>query len=195
MHRDTAARVFGVMPGLVTSEMRRQAKAVNFGVVYGISAFGLARNLGIPNAEAARFIEAYFRQYPGVQRWIDGTIEQARRDGYVTTLLNRRRYVEGLDSSNQSARRAAERIAVNTPVQGSAADIIKLAMVRLDEVIREWEETHLLLQVHDELVVEAPAAKAGEAAATMREVMENAIVLDVPLKVDVGIGGNWAEAH
>lgn len=194
IHRDTAARVFGLKADEVTPDMRRQAKAVNFGVVYGISAFGLARNLGIPNAEAARFIEEYFKQYPGVRRWLDETIEAAKEMGYVTTLLQRRRYVPELASSDQNTRRAAERAAINTPVQGSAADLIKLAMVRLDPLL-EASGARMLLQVHDELLVEAAAESADEIAALMKRKMEEAMRLDVPLKVDVGIGNNWAEIH
>lgn len=194
IHMETAARVFDVMPQLVTPEMRRQAKAVNFGVVYGISAFGLARNLGIANAQAARFIEQYFAKYPRIQEWIGETLAKATADGYVTTLLNRRRYVPDLASGNVGVRKAAERVAMNTPVQGSAADIIKLAMVRLDEALRETD-ARMILQVHDELVVETPADTAEETARTMKSIMENAVTLDVPLKVDVGIGANWAEIH
>ncbi|MDZ4857437.1 MAG: DNA polymerase I [Candidatus Hydrogenedentes bacterium] len=194
IHEETAARVFGVMPGFVTPEMRRHAKAVNFGVVYGISAFGLSRALGIPPSEAAKFIENYFQKYQGVRRWIDQTLTQAAKDGYVTTLLNRRRYVSDLTTSNQTVRKAAERVAMNTPVQGSAADIIKLAMVRLDEALRgtgAW----LILQVHDELVVETPADKAEQTAVVMRTIMEEAFALSVPMKVDVAIGNHWAEIH
>jgi DNA polymerase-1 len=194
IHRDTAARVFGVEPGNVTPEMRRQAKAVNFGVVYGISPFGLARNLGISNAEAAKFIDAYFAQYPGVRAWLDHTLEEAKRQGYVRTLLNRRRYVPELRSSDQAARRAAERMAINTPVQGSAADVIKLAMVRLHEALKPGQ-ARMLLQVHDELLVEAPENDAEAIGALMRDLMENAIDLVVPLVVDLGIGDNWARAH
>jgi DNA polymerase-1 len=194
IHRDTAAHIFGVLPELVTPDMRRQAKAVNFGVVYGISAFGLARNTGLSNAEAARFIDEYFRQYPGVRVWLTKTIDQACADGFVTTLLNRRRYLPELGSADNNVRRAAERMAINTPVQGSAADIIKLAMVRLD-VALESAGARLLLQVHDELVAEAPEEKAAEAAGLIKDIMENAVLLDVPLKVDVGIGRNWAEIH
>ena len=194
IHRDTAARVFGVAAENVTPDMRRQAKAVNFGVVYGISPFGLARNLGIETSAAARFIEAYFGQYPRVREWLDETIEQARRDGYVTTLLNRRRYLPELGSGDANTRRAAERAAINTPVQGSAADIIKLAMIRLDAAL-EGVEARMLLQVHDELVVEAPVKEADSIAMTMKTIMENALTLEVPLKVDVGMGRNWAEAH
>jgi DNA polymerase-1 len=194
IHQETAARVFGVMPELVTSEMRRQAKAVNFGVIYGISAFGLSRNLGISNAEASRFIDQYFEKYPGVRAWIDATLRQAAHDGYVATLLKRRRYVPELTSRNVSMRRAAERIAMNTPVQGSAADVIKLAMIRLDQAL-ENTDARLILQVHDELVVEAPVQSAPEIASMVKQIMEEAIELDVPLKVDVGIGDNWAEIH
>ncbi|MCC6489245.1 MAG: DNA polymerase I [Candidatus Hydrogenedentes bacterium] len=194
IHQETAARVFDVMPELVTPEMRRQAKAVNFGVVYGISAFGLARNLGISNAEAGRFIEHYFAKYPGVRTWIDATLKQAEADGFVTTLLKRRRYVPELASGNVATRRAAERVAMNTPVQGSAADIIKLAMIELDTALA-GTDARLILQVHDELVVEAPAARAEEIAGSMKSIMESAVQLDVPLKVDVGIGDNWAEIH
>jgi DNA polymerase-1 len=194
IHRDTASRVFGVAAEQVDSEMRRRAKAVNFGVVYGISAFGLARNLGISNGEAQQFIDAYFAQYPGVKAWLDSTIETARERGYVTTLLNRRRYVPELRSSDVNTRRAAERATINTPVQGSAADIIKLAMVRLDTALA-GKTARMLLQVHDELVVEVEERAAAEVAALMKEVMEQALPLDVHLRVDVGIGRNWAEIH
>jgi len=194
VHRDTAARVFGVSAKEVTPEMRRQAKAVNFGVVYGISAFGLARNLGISNAEAGRFVDEYFAQYPKVRAWIDQTLEAARADGFVTTLLNRRRYVPELNSPDIAVRKAAERAAINTPVQGSAADLIKLAMVRLDAALLDTP-ARLLLQVHDELLVESEAATADTIAGRMREIMESAFALDVPLRVDVGIGRNWAEIH
>jgi len=194
VHRDTAARVFGVEADAVTPEMRRQAKAVNFGVVYGISAFGLARNLNIANQEAARFIDAYFDQYPGVRKWLDATIEHAREQGYVTTLLQRRRYLPELSSGDANVRRGAERMAINTPVQGSAADIIKLAMVQLFEKLKDGP-ADLLLQVHDELVAEADEGAAEEIAETMRTTMEGAFTLDVPVKVDVGIGKNWAEIH
>lgn len=194
IHRDTASRVFGVEQKNVTPDMRRQAKAVNFGVVYGISAFGLARNTGVSNAEAARFIDDYFRQYPGVKRWIDDTIAETKEKGFVTTLLNRRRYVPDLAGSDRNAMRAAERVAINTPVQGSAADIIKIAMIRLD---RELLGTgaRLVLQVHDELLVECPKDQCEHIAGRMRNIMENALQISVPLKVDVGIGNNWAQIH
>ncbi len=194
IHGDTAARVFGVARDKITPEMRRTAKAVNFGVVYGISPFGLARNIGVTNAAAAEFIDHYFAQYPGVKRWLDAVKDEARRVGHVKTLLNRRRYLPELTGSDKMAQRAAERVAVNTPVQGTAADIIKVAMIRLDAALRETK-SRLILQVHDELVVEGPEAEAAEVAAMTKRIMEEAIHLDVPLKVDVGIGRNWAEIH
>jgi len=194
IHRDTAARVFGTAPDRVTPEMRRQAKAVNFGVVYGISPFGLAKNLGISQSEAARFIEGYFVQYPGVQTWIDGTLEKAREDGFVVTLLNRRRYLPELNADDAGTRKAAERAAMNTPVQGTAADVIKKAMIHLDRALGATS-AQLLLQVHDELLVEADEAEAEQTAGVMKEVMETALELDVPLKVEIGIGNNWAEVH
>lgn len=194
IHRDTAARVFGVTPKEVTPDMRRQAKAVNFGVVYGISPFGLARQLGIAQQEAARFIDAYFRQYPRVRAWLDAVVKEAVKDGYVSTLLGRRRYMPELNSPDLNTRRGAERAAINAPVQGSAADIIKRAMVALEPELKPLG-AYMLLQVHDELLVEAPEKKAGEAAEIMRRIMQEAATLEVPLKVDVGIGNNWAEAH
>lgn len=200
IHRETAARVFGVAPEAVTAEMRRQSKVVNFGIIYGISAFGLSKTLGVSTSEAALFIDNYLKQYPGVRHWIEKTISEAREAGYVTTLLNRRRYVADLASSNSVIRKAAERIAVNTPVQGGAADIIKLAMVRLDEAFGGMSKStgvgpRLLLQVHDELLVECPEEQANTVAGLTKDVMEHAMELSVPLKVDVGIGSNWAEIH
>ena len=194
IHAATAARVFGVMPAMVDASMRRQAKTVNFGVIYGQSAFGLAKSLGIGRGEAAAFIEGYFAQFPAIRQWIDRTLAEGRRDGYVKTLLGRRRYMPELNAKTGHELRAAERMAINAPVQGSAADIIKVAMVRLDVALRDTP-ARLLLQVHDELLVETPADAAEDVAETMRGIMEGAYDLDVPLKVDVGIGRNWAEAH
>lgn len=194
IHRDTAARVFDVAPEQVTPEMRRQAKAVNFGVIYGISDFGLARNLGIAKSTAKKFIDQYFENYQGVMKWLSATKEQARRDGYVTTLMKRRRYIPDMNSSNAARRGAAERIAINTPVQGSAADIIKVAMIEVDEVLDAFD-AHLLLQVHDELVVEVPAKHADTVAEKMKLIMEQAATLCTPLKIDIGIGTHWAEIH
>ena len=199
IHRETAAHIFEVSPEQVTADMRRQAKAINFGVVYGISAFGLARNTGLSNAQAARFIEQYFNQYPGVRHYMDQVLERAKADGYVTTVLQRRRYMPELKSTDAPTRKSAERAAINTPVQGSAADVIKLAMLRLDEALQRGilrqTGARLVLQVHDELLVEAPAQDAEQVAAVMKETMENAIELEVPLVVDIGIGNNWDEIH
>ena len=203
IHRETASRVFGVAQDAVTPEMRRQAKAVNFGVVYGISAFGLGRNLRISNAEAANFISTYFAMYPGIRVWLDKTLEDAKSDGYVKTLLNRRRYMPELKSGDGRVRRAGERVAINAPVQGSAADIIKVAMIRLDDALAKLNETEkggqivarMLLQVHDELLVECATERADEVAEMIRKIMEDAATLDVALRVDVGIGNNWAEIH
>lgn len=194
IHTETAARLFGVPREQVTPDMRRQAKTINFGVIYGMSAYGLAKTLGMAVGEAANFIEAYFRQYPGVRQWIDQTLEEARDRGYVKTLLNRRRYVPELRSDQQTVRRAAERVAINTPVQGSAADLIKCAMLRVWERIRE-SRAYLVLQVHDELLFEVPRDEVQKWADQVRACMSHALPLDVPLKVDVGWGRHWAEAH
>ena len=167
---------------------------MNFGVVYGISAFGLARNLGISNKEAATFIENYFAQYPKVKTWIEATIEKAKELGYVTTMLNRRRYIPEINGSDVQSRKGAERIAMNTPVQGTAADIIKVAMIRVDEALKDTR-AHLLVQVHDELLIEAPADDAADIAKQVENIMAAAIELDVPLDVDVGVGNHWAEIH
>jgi DNA polymerase-1 len=194
IHRDTAARVFGVMPELVSPEMRRQAKAVNFGVVYGISDFGLSRNLGIPRHEAARFIADYFAQYPRVREWLDEVVVRAREEGYVTTLFGRRRYLPELGSRDANIRKGAERAAINTPVQGTAADIIKKAMVDLDPLL-EQAGARMVLQVHDELLVETEAGREAETEALLRGVMENVLEMSVPLRVDTGAGRNWSEIH
>jgi len=174
--------------------MRRQAKAVNFGVIYGMGDFSLARNVGLTREAARQFIQHYFETYPGVAAWIECTKEQARRDGYVTTIMNRRRPIADINSDRAMLRGAAERMAINTPVQGSAADIIKVAMIRLEKTLAHYD-ARLLLQVHDELLVESKADCAEEAAACVKSVMESAAQLRVPLKVDVGIGANWAEIH
>jgi len=194
IHAETAARIFQVAPSDITPDMRRQAKAVNFGVIYGISAFGLSQNINISNKDAADFIDAYFKQFPGVKKWIDSTLDSARELGYVSTILQRRRYLPDVYSSQQQSKRAAERMAVNTPVQGSAADIIKLAMIEVDAGLCT-RNASLLLQVHDELVLEAPKKDAEDIAEWLRSTMENAMKLTVPLKVDVGVGENWAVIH
>jgi DNA polymerase-1 len=195
IHTRTAADVFEVRPEEVTPLMRRQAKAVNFGIVYGISDYGLSQNLGIPRKQAAEFIEGYFAKFPGVKRYMEEIVEVAKRQGYVTTLLNRRRYLPDIHSRNYNLRSFAERTAMNTPIQGTAADIIKLAMVRIDHALRETGlKARMLLQVHDELIFECPESELEPLRALVEEKMENALVLSVPLKVDVHVGKTWYEA-
>ncbi len=195
IHTKTAMDVFGVSEDRVDANMRRQAKAVNFGIVYGISDYGLSQNLNIPRKEAAAFIERYFSVFEGVRRYMNDIVEQARRDGYVTTLLGRRRFLPDIRSSNYNLRSFAERTAMNTPIQGTAADIIKLAMVRMDEALRtRGLRSRMLLQVHDELVFEVPEEEVETMRKLVPEIMETALPLDVPLQVDVSVGRNWYEA-
>jgi DNA polymerase-1 len=194
IHTLTAAEVFGVPPMLIDAEHRRRAKAVNFGIVYGLSPFGLAQQLGIEQKEAKRFIEAYFERYAGVRGFIDRTLEQARRDGFVRNLFGRKRPIPDLASKNPNLRGFAERTAVNTPLQGTAADLIKIAMLRLDREIRERGlEAKMLLQVHDELVLEVPETEVETMKALVKECMEGAHTLSVPLDVEVSVGGNWRD--
>lgn len=194
IHRDTASRIFQVPPEEVTADMRRQAKAINFGVIYGMGEVSLAKNQGLTRQEAKSFIDSYFNTYPGVTAWLEKTRQEARKNGYVVTLMNRKRILPDIQSASPMLRSAAERMAVNTPVQGSAADIIKIAMIRLHEALKPLK-AQLLLQVHDELVIEADEAIAEETAELTRSIMEDAMALLVPLKVDVGIGNHWAEIH
>lgn len=192
IHARTASEVFGVPLEMVTPEMRRQAKAVNFGIVYGISDYGLSRDLGISRKEAARYIDLYFTRYPGVKKYIDDVIQRAREQGYVTTLLNRRRYLPDLFSSNRNVRAFGERTAMNTPIQGTAADIIKLAMIKIEEEFRARGLTAaMILQVHDELIFEVPEQELEVVAELVRDTMENVMTLQVPLEVDVKVGPNW----
>jgi DNA polymerase-1 len=193
IHAQTAAEVFEVMPDLVTPDMRRKAKEVNFGIIYGMSAYGLAQRLDIPQPEAKRYIERYFARYPGVRRWLDATMARARETGYVETAFGRRRYVPGIDSKNGSIRGAAERVATNAPLQGTAADVIKIAMIRLHEKL-QGAGARMILQVHDELVVEAPEGAADSVGRTLKSEMENVQEFRVPLVVEVGTGNNWGEA-
>lgn len=195
IHAYVAAQVNGVALEAVTKEMRARAKAVNFGIVYGQTAHGLAQATGMSRTDAQAFIDHYFRRYPRIRGFIDACIQAARRDGFVRTMLGRRRPIADLDSRNRAARAQAERLAVNTVVQGSAADLIKLAMIRLHERISSAPlPMRMLLQVHDELVCEAPRAEAQRCADAVREVMSTAMKLRVPLRVDVSIGENWLEA-
>ena len=194
IHTATAARVWGVRPEDVQPEMRRRAKMINFGLLYGMEAFGLASRLGIPREEAAHHIETYFEQFPDVKEFMQGVVRQARNQGYTTTLFGRRRYLPELKSDNYRIRQMGERMALNAPVQGTAADIIKRAMIELDAAIRErGMRSTLLLQVHDELVLEAPPEELDELKELTVEVMEGVAELAVPLVVDIGIGKNLAE--
>jgi DNA polymerase-1 len=196
IHARTASEVFGVPMEGMDPATRRRAKAINFGIIYGISAFGLARQLGIENGEAKRYIDAYFARYPEIRRYMNETREFARTHGYVATPFGRRCYVPGIADKNPARRSYAERQAINAPLQGGAADIIKRAMVRLPAAIAaSGLPMRLLLQVHDELLFEAPIDQATPAAALVRGVMQDAAVLSVPLLVEAGIGANWSDAH
>jgi DNA polymerase I len=194
IHTLTASQVFGVPPLMVTPDHRRQAKVVNFGIVYGLSAFGLSQNLGIDPADAKKFIEAYFEKYRGVRAFIDRTLEETRRDGRVKTLFGRVRPIPDINSKNFNLRGFAERTAVNTPLQGTAADLIKFAMIRIDAAILERGlKSRMTLQVHDELVFEVPEAEMDGMRSLVREQMESAYPLSVPLMVEMGVGKNWRD--
>ncbi len=196
MHTRTAAETFGVAPGEVTPDQRRVAKVLNFGIAYGLSAFGLAQRLDLPPAEAQAIIDRYFARYAGVKRWLDATVAGARETGAVRTLWGRRRELPDIRARNPGLRQAAERMAVNTPIQGTAADIIKLAMLRVDRALAaEGLDARMLLQVHDELVLEVAAGQVAAAEMLVRRAMEGAAELKVPLDVEVGHGHSWAEAH
>ena len=194
IHTLTASQVFGVPPLMVTPDHRRQAKVVNFGIVYGLSPFGLSQNLGIEPAEAKQFIANYFEQYKGVRAFIDKTLEEARRDLKVKTLHGRIRPIPDINSKNANQRGFAERTAVNTPLQGTAADLIKVAMIRIDAALRERElKSRMTLQVHDELVFEVPEKEVDTMQSLVREHMEKVHALAVPLLVEMGVGPNWRD--
>ncbi|MBK5291668.1 MAG: DNA polymerase I [Acidobacteriia bacterium] len=194
IHTRTASEVFGVMPLLVSPEMRRNAKAVNFGIIYGLSSFGLAAQLGIPRQEADRYIKSYFARYAGVKAFIDKTIEEVRASGFTRTLFGRRRPIPDIASRNNNARGFAERTAVNTPLQGSAADLIKLAMIQIHKELQTGWQSRMLLQVHDELVLEAPPEEVEPLREMVRSHMESVHPLEVPLVADTGSGPNWRDA-
>ncbi|MDE0435286.1 MAG: DNA polymerase I [Bryobacterales bacterium] len=196
IHTRTAAEVFGVPPLAVGAEERRRAKAVNFGIVYGLSPFGLSKQLGIPQSESRQYINAYFERYAGVKKFMDGAIDDARRTGHTRTLLGRLRPIPDLDSRNPAARGFAERTAINSPIQGSAADLIKLAMIRVDRRLREaGSQALMLLQVHDELLFESPENEVAELADIVKQEMESAYELRVSLLADVKTGDNWRDMH
>ncbi|WP_300427077.1 DNA polymerase I, partial [uncultured Thalassolituus sp.] len=196
VHRATAAEVFGETEADVTDNQRRSAKAINFGLIYGMSAFGLAKQLGIARGEAQDYVNKYFERYPGVREYMDNTREQAKEQGYVETLYGRRLYLPDIRSSNGQRRQHAERTAINAPMQGTAADIIKRAMIRVHEWLpASGYDAKLLMQVHDELILEVREDQAETFAVELKTQMQCAAALDVPLIVDVGIGDNWEQAH
>lgn len=195
IHRSTAAEIFGVSLDEVTSEQRRNAKAINFGLIYGMSAFGLSRQLGISRPDAQKYMDLYFQRYPGVQQFMTDIREKAKAQGYVETLFGRRLYLPDINSSNAMRRKGAERVAINAPMQGTAADIIKRAMIKLDEVIRHDPDIEMIMQVHDELVFEVRSEKVEFFREQIKQHMEAAAELVVPLIVEVGVGQNWDEAH
>lgn len=196
VHRATAAEVFGVAPEQVTTDLRRSAKAINFGLIYGMSSFGLAQQLGLSRSQAQSYIDLYFARYPGVKNYMDCIREQAREQGYVETLFGRRLYLPEINSRNAARRQYAERTAINAPMQGTAADIIKRAMIAADRwLYRDKPDAKMVMQVHDELVFEIAEDQLDDCAAKIRSIMCAAADLDVPLIVDIGIGNNWDEAH
>ncbi|MEG0168097.1 MAG: DNA polymerase, partial [Ruthenibacterium sp.] len=195
IHRSTAAKIYGVSPEQVTPAMRSSAKAVNFGIVYGIGAFSLAKDINVSVKEADAFIKTYLGNFPNVKKYMDSTIEQGRENGYVSTLYGRRRALPELASGNFNLRSLGERMAMNTPIQGTAADIIKLAMVRVYRRLQaENLEARLILQVHDELIVECPIGETEKAAKILGEEMQNAASLRVPLSAEVNRGETWYDA-
>ncbi|MCK9305369.1 MAG: DNA polymerase, partial [Bacteroidales bacterium] len=189
-------RIFGVPEESVTREQRNRAKVANFGIIYGISSFGLSQRLRISREESRKLIKDYFSSYPGVQDYIDRTIEFARKNGYVSTLYGRKRFIPDISSKNQNVRGMAERNAVNAPIQGSAADIIKAAMIAVKQRSgREGIRSEMVLQVHDELLFDVVPGESGILSRIVREEMEGVIQLSVPLTVECNIGANWLEAH
>jgi DNA polymerase-1 len=196
VHRATASEVFGVPLDQVSSEQRRYAKVINFGLIYGMSAYGLARNLAIEQGVAKNYIAQYFAKYPGVKRYMDTIRETAKSRGYVETVFGRRLWLPEITSPSGPRRQAAERAAINAPMQGTAADLIKLAMIQVQQSLEDRGlRSRLVLQVHDELVLEVPEAEIEALRALLPEKMENVAQLSVPLIVDVGVGDNWDEAH
>jgi len=196
IHLATASKIYGIGLGEVTKEMRRNAKMVNFGIIYGMSAFGLAERLNIPRKEAAEIIQQYFSRYAGIKKYMDQTILYAKHNGYVETMMKRRRYLRDINSGNATVRGFAERNAINAPIQGTAADMIKIAMIN---IFREFEKEQLkskmILQVHDELVFDVDKTEMEKVKSIVLDGMQNAIHIDVPVLVDMNSGTNWLEAH
>jgi DNA polymerase-1 len=194
VHRRTASEVLGVALENVTSDQRRQAKAVNFGLLYGMSEFGLIRQLGFTREESQNYIKQYFHRYPGIYEYMQRTRQVALEQGFVETITGRRLYTPDIDARNMMVRKGAERAAINAPLQGSAAEIIKMAMIEVDKILPK-DQAKLLLQVHDELVFEVDEAVADQVAEQIKDVMQKVVTLSVPLEVEVGQGKNWGEAH
>ena len=195
VHTETAAEIFGLPREMVNSELRRRAKAVNFGIVYGIGAYSLSQDIHVSVKEAQEYIDKYLRSYPNVSSYLDRTVEDAKNDGYVTTAYGRRRYIPELNNSNKQIQALGRRLAMNTPVQGTAADIIKIAMIRVfNRLSSECPEARLILQVHDELIVEVPEHLTEQASIILREEMEAAAALKAPLTAEVHVGKTWYEA-
>jgi DNA polymerase-1 len=196
IHRSTAAEIFAVQPDQVTAEHRRRAKAINFGLIYGMSAFGLSRQLGISRADALDYMKRYFERYPHVEAFMETTREKARADGYVETVFGRRLYLPEITSRNAQRRQYAERAAINAPMQGTAADIIKIAMINTYNWLQDdYVDARMIMQVHDELVFEVSDGLVADFTPRLRQLMCSAADLAVPLLVDIGIGTNWDEAH
>jgi DNA polymerase-1 len=195
IHKFTASEMFGIPLSEVTFEQRRSAKAINFGLIYGMSAFGLAKQLDIDRSAAGAYMERYFQRYPGVKIYMENIRKQAEELGYVETVFGRRLYLPDIRAKNIGRKRAAERTAINAPMQGTAADIIKKAMIAVSNCLGVQDDIKMLMQVHDELVFEVKAHRVDEAKAIIRDCMENTVKLSVPLIVDIGVGNNWDEAH
>jgi DNA polymerase-1 len=196
IHQATAAEVFGVPLPDVSADQRRSAKAINFGLIYGMSAFGLSRQLDIERSAAQQYMDRYFARYPGVAAYMQRTRESARRDGYVQTVFGRRLWLQEIRSGSPARRQAAERAAINAPMQGTAADLIKMAMIRVqDWLVRERLRAKLIMQVHDELVLEVPDDELARVRDELPELMTGVAELAVPLLVEVGVGPNWDKAH
>jgi DNA polymerase-1 len=196
VHARTAAEIFNIPIDRVSADIRRIAKIVNFGIIYGISPFGLSETLSISNEEAKKYIEQYFQRHPGVKTYIEKSIDEARNKGYVSTLFGRKREIPEIRNKNAMVRQQGERLAINSPIQGTAADIIKIAMINIWRKLRDRGlKAKMILQVHDELLFELPSSELETARDIIRKEMEGAVTLSVPLKVDINYGKNWAEAH
>ena len=196
IHKITAAKVFNVPLEEVTKEQRSNAKTVNFGIIYGVSAFGLSNQTSLSRSESAALIDAYYKTYPKLKSYMSDQVDFARENGYVQTVLGRRRYLKDINSANAMVRSGAERNAVNAPIQGSAADIIKIAMINIfQKLTTENWKSKMLLQVHDELVFDVHNSELDKIQIMIKSEMENAFILEVPLEVEIGVGENWLEAH